>query len=176
MFIEHIIFGISIAILAGMISREAQERDHSWIIVFGAVAPDVDITVDLLYRTVPEIFASDLLVLPLPFHGSFHTVGFLALFAVGAGFILSRVGVKFIRAASFAGIGFCSHLLEDVLVYSPPGYPYLWPFSSEKFMLPVFSGDWDWFGVANTDSLILAVCLVVAALLIRIRRDRLLRA
>jgi len=176
MFIEHIIFGIGIAVLAGMITRETKERDRSWIIVVGAMAPDIDITVDFLHRVVPELFASGLLVLPLPFHGSFHTIGCLVLFAVGTGLILSRTGVKFILAVSFAGIGFGSHLLEDVLVYSPPGYPYLWPFSSEKLMLPIFSGDWDWFGVANSNVLIVAVCLLVAVLLTRVHREGLSRA
>jgi membrane-bound metal-dependent hydrolase YbcI (DUF457 family) len=168
MFIEHVVFGISIAILAGTLTRRKGEGDYSWIIVVGAMAPDIDITVDLLRLRLPGLFSSGFLSLPVPFHGSLHTIGFLLLVAVGTGLILSRTGIRFVTAAGFAGIGVGSHLLEDALVSAPPGYPYLCPLSQERFMLPVFSGERDWFGVANTASLTLAVCLVVVAGLIRV--------
>ena len=167
MFIEHIIFGIGIAILAGMMTRGPGERDHSWIVVAGAMAPDIDITVDLLHRAMPGVFVPGLVALPLPFHGSLHTIGFLVLFAAGAGLILSRAGIGFVTAALYAGIGSGSHLLEDALVGTFPGYPYLWPLSHERFMVPVFSGDWSWFGVANTETLTVALSLAAAAVLVR---------
>lgn len=170
MFVEHIIFGIGIAILAGAAGRWPEGRDRSWIVVVGAAAPDIDMTIDLLHWVMPGIIPLGLL--PLPFHGWFHTLGFLALFAVGAGLILPRAGIGAATAALLAGIGFGSHLIEDALVDSLPGYPYLWPLSHERFVMPVFPGERDLFGLANTESLAVALGFAAAAVLVRAAAER----
>jgi hypothetical protein len=165
MFVEHIVFGIGIAILVGMAAKWPEGRDHSWIVVAGAAAPDADIAIDLLHWAVPGIIPPGLL--PLPFHGWFHTLGFLILFAVGSGLILPRVGVGAATAFLLAGIGFATHLVEDALVDSLPGYPYLWPLSHARFMVPAFPGERDLLGLANTESLAVALGFVAAAVLVR---------
>ena len=169
MFVEHIVFGIGIAILAGTAARWPEGRDHFWIVVVGAAAPDIDVTIDLLHWAVPGIIPG---LLPLPFHGWFHTLGFLILFAVGTGLILPRAGIGAATASLLAGIGFGSHLIEDALVDSLPGYPYLWPLSHERFVVPVFPGERGLFGLANTESLAVALGLLAAAVLVQAAAGR----
>jgi hypothetical protein len=70
-------------------------------------------------------------------------------------------------------IGFGAHLFEDALVYNV-GYAYLWPFSSEKLgtglLLNIFSEEYyigNFFGIANTEVLIISLLFLLVAIVIR---------
>jgi len=88
-------------------------------------------------------------------------------------FLLHPFGIRFFDAFFFAIIGFGAHLFEDALVYKV-GYPFLWPFSSEKLglgLLPNMLSEENYyrsfFGIANTEVLVIGMAFLLAALLIR---------
>ena len=76
-------------------------------------------------------------------------------------------------ALFFSLLGFGAHLFEDALVFKV-GYPYLWPFSSQKLgigLIPTIVSEEtyirDFLGIANTDVLIIGVVFFLLAILIR---------
>jgi hypothetical protein len=85
------------------------------------------------------------------------------------------VGVKFFDAVFFSLIGFGAHLAEDALVYNP-GWKILWPLSSHEIGFGLFpgvtSGTYgDFFGIAETEVLIVGLVLLLAAIIIRTWAD-----
>ena len=73
----------------------------------------------------------------------------------------------------FLVIGFGAHLVEDALVYTV-AYPFLWPFSSVDLvwgLLPnrVSEENYfrDFFGIANTEVLIVGMLFLLVAIIIR---------
>jgi hypothetical protein len=172
MLAEHLIYSAALAILVGMLFLRFTGRDHSWIIILLAFAPDADYFIprilDKLGFTVQfkgyEIF-----------HGAFHTIGAMLVLGITIGLILSVFDIPTFDAILFSLIGFGAHLFEDALVY-PAGYMYLWPFSHAKMglglLMSAFSEDYfdaSFFHIANTDVLLIGIEFLILAILIRTR-------
>ena len=153
MFAEHIIYSAALAILVGMVFYKYTGRDSSWIIILFAFVPDLD------YIT--------------GHHGTFHNIGVMVIFGIAMAFLLHPLGIKFFDSLFFSIIGFGAHLFEDALVYKV-GYMFLWPLSSQILGIGLFpdilNEDYytkDFFGIANTEVLIIGLVLLLTAFLIR---------
>jgi hypothetical protein len=167
---EHIIYSTAIAIIVGMLYYRYTGRDHSWIIILCAWIPDFDIIAKSALNKLGFIVLFD--GQPIH-HGTFHTVAMMVIFAILVAFLLHPFGIRFIDSLFFATIGFGAHLFEDALVYKV-GYMYLWPFITENLgigILPNIISEEnyirDFFGVANTEVLIIGILGLIAAMLIR---------
>ena len=133
-------------------------RDPSWIIIACSLAPDLDqIANPVLRRLGIRLLLDGGPIM----HGTFHNIAFMVLFGIAVAFLLHPFGLKFLDALFFSMIGFGAHLFEDALVYNP-GYPFLWPFSSEVLgfgILPhAINEEYyvrDFFLIANTEVLII---------------------
>ncbi len=174
MIAEHIVYSTALAIIVGMIFYHYTGRDSSWIIILCAWIPDID----LIANRVLTSFGFTLLFEGHRIsHGVFHNIAIMVLFGVLAAFLLHPFGIRFFDAFFFAVVGFGAHLFEDALVYKV-GYPYLWPFSSEELgigLLPnVLSEEnyfRDFFGIANTEVLLIGIACLLVAILIRTWRE-----
>jgi hypothetical protein len=161
---------MAIAIIVGMLYYRFTGRDHSWIIIICAWIPDLD----LIARSVLYKFGFVVLFKRQPiFHGTFHTIAAMVIFAIFIAFLLHPFGIKFFDALFFSIVGFGAHMFEDALVYKV-GYLFLWPFSSERFglgLLPNMMNEEnyikDFFRVANTEVLIIGIVLLIVAMIIR---------
>ena len=170
MLAEHIIYSAALAILVGMLFYRFTGRDSSWIIILFAFAPDID----LIANRVLTSFGFTLLFEGHRItHGVFHNIAMMVIFGTLVAFLLHPFGIRFFDAFFFSVIGFGAHLFEDALVYKV-GYPYLWPFSSEDLgwgLLPNILSEEnyfkDFFGIANTDVLIVGVVFFLVAIIIR---------
>jgi membrane-bound metal-dependent hydrolase YbcI (DUF457 family) len=170
MIAEHIVYSAALAILVGMVFYKYTGRDSSWIIIICALAPDLD----ELANPVLRRFGIRLLLDGSSIqHGTFHNIGFMVIFGVVVAFLLHPTGIKFFDSLFFSMIGFGAHLFEDALVYKS-GYMFLWPFSSQILgigLLPNALNEEnyvkDFFGIANTEVLIIGVLLFLVAFLIR---------
>ena len=167
---EHIIYSTAIAILVGMIFYRFTGRDSSWIIILCAWIPDIDLIAN---RVLTSMGFTLLFEGHRISHGVFHNIAAMLLFGILVAFLLHPFGIRFFDALFFAIIGFGAHLFEDALVYKV-GYPFLWPFSSEKLglgLLPNMLSEENYyrsfFGIANTEVLIIGMAFLLAALLIR---------
>lgn len=115
---------------------------YLFVLVLGAVIPDIDILFKPISDHYPALFIFT--------HGGFtHSilgslaVAFLALLGIafGAG---NRILPDILETGSWSiisvllAIGVLSHLLLDVLAY--PGIPLLYPFSSDRFTAGIFPG------------------------------------
>jgi len=67
----------------------------------------------------------------------------------------------------FAGIGFGAHIFEDALVFET-GYAFFWPIFAQKFGIGIIEYKPDWYGVANTEVLILGLITVLLSGVIRV--------
>ena len=143
---------MALAIIVGMLYYKYTGRDHSWIIILCAWAPDLDYF--LHYR-------------------GFHTSAAMVIFAIFMAFFLRRFGIQFFDSLFFATVGFGAHLFEDALAFKV-GYRFLWPFSSEILglgLLPNVINEEnyirDFFRVANAEVLIIGILFLIVAMLIR---------
>ena len=170
MIAEHIIYSTAIAILVGMLYFNYTGRDHSWIIILYAWAPDIDLLVNPVLNRLGFTF---LYVGHRITHGDFHNIAIMVIFGILMAFLLHPFGIKFVDGFFFSVIGFGAHLFEDALVYKV-GYPFLWPLSlkvmglglltemqSEEYYIRNF------FGIANTGVLITGLIFLSVAILIR---------
>jgi hypothetical protein len=170
MIIEHLFYSTAIALIVGMLYYKVTGRDHSWIIILCAWIPDFDI----IAKSVLNKFGFVVLFEGQPIHhGTFHTIAMMVIFAIFIAFLLHPFGIRFIDSLFFAAVGFGAHLFEDALVYKV-GYMYLWPFITENLgigILPNIISEEnyirDFFGVANTEVLIIGILGLIAAMLIR---------
>jgi membrane-bound metal-dependent hydrolase YbcI (DUF457 family) len=166
MIVEHLFYSMAIAIIVGMLYYRLTGRDHSWIIIICAWAPDLD---DLEGLANPVLHH-----LGISFqHGTFHNIAFMVIFGIAVAFLLLPFGIKFFDSLFFSLIGFGAHLFEDALVYKV-GYKFFWPFSSEIFglgLLPSMVNEknymTDFFRVANTEVLIIGMAFLLVAIIIR---------
>ncbi len=170
MIAEHIVYSAALAILAGMVFYHYTGRDPSWIIIVSAWAPDLDVIANPVLRSLGfrVLFEGTSI-----YHGTFHNIGVMIVFGIVVAFLLHPLGIKFFDALFFAIIGFGAHLLEDALVYES-GYMFLWPLSSKILGIGLFPSAMDevnyvkdFFGIANTEVLIIGLVLVLVAFLIR---------
>jgi len=170
MLAEHIIYSVALAILVGMLFYRFTGRDSSWIIILCAWVPDIDLIANgVLTRSGFTLLFEGHRIS----HGVFHNIAIMVIFGILAAFLLHPFGIRFFDAFFFAVIGFGAHLVEDALVYKV-GYPYLWPFSSEDLgigLLPNILSEENYFrtffGIANTEVLIIGLVFLLVALLIR---------
>jgi len=170
MIAEHIIYSTAIAILVGMLFFKYTGRDYSWIIILCAWAPDIDV----IANPVLTRFGFTLLFEGHRIsHGVFHNIAVMVIFGILVAFLLHPLGIRFFDALFFSIIGFGAHLVEDALVYKV-GYPYLWPFSSQELgwgLLPNIVSEEnyirDFFGIANTEVLVIGFLAVLIAIIIR---------
>jgi hypothetical protein len=170
MITEHIIYSGALAILIGMVFYKYTGRDHSWIIIVCAWAPDLD---ELANPVLRRLGIRLLLNGSSIQHGTFHNIAFMVIFGIAVAFLLHPLGIKFFDSLFFSMIGFGAHLFEDALVYKT-GYMYLWPFSSQILgigLLPIGTNEEnyvrDFFGIANTEVLIIGLLLLLVAVIIR---------
>jgi len=170
MIFEHIIYSSALAILVGMVFYKFTGRDHSWIIIVCAWAPDiVGITIVILNNLGFTHFYRWYYI----FNPILHTVAMMVIFGIIAACLLHPFGIRFFDALFFSLLGLGAHLFEDALVFKV-GYPYLWPFSSQKLgigLIPTIVSEEtyirDFLGIANTDVLIIGVVFFLLAILIR---------
>jgi len=170
MLAEHIIYSVALAILVGMLFYRFTGRDSSWIIILCAWIPDIDLIANsVLTRSGFTLLFEGHRIS----HGVFHNIAIMVIFGILLAFLLHPFGIRFFDAFFFAVIGFGAHLFEDALVYKV-GYPYLWPFSSEDLgigLLPNILSEENYFrtffGIANTEVLIIGLVFLLVALLIR---------
>jgi len=170
MIAEHIIYSTAIAILVGMLYFNYTGRDHSWIIILCAWAPDIDIIVNPVLNRLGFTF---LYVGHSVTHGDFHNIAIMVIFCIFMAFLLHPFGIKFVDGFFFSVIGFGAHLFEDALVYKV-GYPFLWPISSKVtglgFLTEMQSEEYyirNFFGIANTEVFIIGLIFLSVAILIR---------
>ena len=102
----------------------------------------------------------------------------MIIFSILFAFLLDSFGIKFLDAFFFSVVGYGAHLFEDALVYKE-GYQFLWPFSNKLTGLGLFPGVYselpyiknryiaDFFGIANTEVLMVGVVVFLLAILIR---------
>jgi hypothetical protein len=167
---EHIIYSAAFAILIGMLFCKYTGRDSSWIIILCAWAPDID----LIANPILTRFGFTLLFEGHRIsHGVFHNIAVMVIFGILVAFLLHPLGIRFFDAFFFSVIGFGAHLVEDALVYKE-GYPFLWPLSSQVLglgLLPDMLSEEnyfkDFFGIANTEVLIVGMVFLLVAILIR---------
>jgi hypothetical protein len=170
MLAEHIFYSTALAILVGMVFYKYTGRDSSWIIILCAWIPDIDIIANHVLTTFgfTLLFEGQKIT-----HGVFHNIAIMVIFGILVAFLLHPFRIPFFDAFFFAVIGFGAHLFEDALVYKV-GYPYLWPFSSEALgigLLPniLYEENYsrDFFGIANTEVLIIGLVFLWVAIIIR---------
>ncbi|MGA2913371.1 MAG: metal-dependent hydrolase [Methanoregula sp.] len=170
MLAEHIIYSSALAILVGMVFYKYTGRDFSWIIILCAWAPDLDFIANRGFRYLKIRLLLNGSSIQ---HGTFHNIAFMVIFGIAMAFLLHPLGIKFFDSLFFSMIGFGAHLFEDALVYKV-GYTFLWPFSSEVLgigLLPNMMNEEnyirDFFGIANTEVLIIGLLLLLVAVIIR---------
>jgi hypothetical protein len=140
-----------------MIYYKHTGRDHSWIIICSAYAPDLDMIADAMFKKI----SITVLIHGNPIeHGDFHNVAVLLLFAVLVALLLQTVGIRLMDSFIFAGIGFGAHLFEDALVFNP-GYCFFWPLSAQKFGIGMVEYSRDWYSIANTEVLVMGLIAVM---------------
>ena len=170
MLAEHIIYSTALAILVGMVFYKYTGRDSSWIIILCAWIPDIDLIANRVLTTFgfTLLFEGHRIT-----HGVFHNIALMVIFGILVAFLLHPFGIRFLDAFFFAVIGFGAHLFEDALVYDP-GYEFLWPLSSKVLglgLLPNMINEENYmrnfFGIANTEVLIIGLVLLLVAILIR---------
>jgi hypothetical protein len=170
MLAEHIFYSTAIAILVGMLFYRFTRRDASWIIIFCAWIPDIDLIANRVLTTAgfTVLFEGHRIT-----HGVFHNIAVMLLFGILMAFLLNPFGIRFFDGFFFAVIGFGAHLFEDALVYNP-GYAFLWPFSSKLLglgLLPYMLDEEHYartfFGIANTGVLIIGLVFLLIAIIIR---------
>jgi hypothetical protein len=159
-FIEHLFYSTAVAIIVGMVYFRWVGRDPSWIIIVCAVVPDI---VSIAEKVAGIDFGA---VLPFCPHTYLHTIGALLVFSLLIGIIVLPFMAFFWEGVLFAGIGYAVHLFEDALVYTQ-GYPFLWPITSQKLGIGLLESSRDFYGIANTEVLVMGIVLVVIAALIR---------
>lgn len=170
MIAEHILYSGALALIVGMIALHCTGRDHSWIIVLCAWAPDIDLVAHPVLRRLGFTLLYEGHAIT---HGDFHNIAILLLFGIVMAFLLYPLGIRFLDAFIYAVIGFGAHLVEDALVFRV-GYRFLWPFSSKVMgfglLTAIQSEDSyirDFFGIADTGVLILGLVVLGAAVIIR---------
>jgi hypothetical protein len=170
MLAEHIIYSCALAIMVGMVTLKYTGRDHSWIIILCAWAPDIDIIANPILNQLgfTLLYEGHKIV-----HGGFHNIAIMVIFGIVMAFLLHPLGIKFLDSFVYSVIGFGAHLFEDALVYRV-GYRYLWPLSSKVmglgFLTGIQSEEYyisNFFGIANTGVLVIGLIVLGAAILLR---------
>ena len=170
MLAEHIIYSSALAIIIGMVFLHYTGRDHSWIIILCAWAPDIDLIANPILHSLGFTLLYEGHKIS---HGDFHNIAIMVIFGIFMAFLLYPLGINFFDSFFYSVIGFGAHLFEDALVYRV-GYRFLWPFSSKVMGLGLLTAIQseeyyirDFFGIANTGVLIIGLIVLGAAIIIR---------
>jgi hypothetical protein len=172
---EHILYSAALAVLVGTVFYTYTGRDRSWIIILCAWAPDIDFFAHSALSWLGfEVFFEGHWIT----HGTFHNITVMVIFGIVMAFLLHPFGIKFFDSLFFSILGFGAHLVEDALVYDP-GYRFLWPLSSQVLGLAwlpaMLSEEYyvkDFFGIANTQLLIIGLVCLLVAIIIRTWYER----
>jgi len=163
MLFEHLIFSIAIAILTYTIFRK---KECLYIIIGSAYAPDIDIVADYILK---KIGITIMIYNRYIQHGDFHNILVLVVFAILIALILKVFSFKIKDSFLFASIGFGAHLFEDAIVFNP-GYRFFYPLSDKIYGIGIISNynnHIDFFGIANTEILIIGIVFVILSLYIK---------
>ncbi|WP_369425343.1 metal-dependent hydrolase [Methanothrix sp.] len=163
MLFEHWIYSTGLAIIAGMVYYRATGRDLMWLIIASAYAPDADMFADQVLSGI----GISLLVNGSPIsHGDFHNIAIMLIYAGCVALSLHPLGFRLADSFLFAGAGFAAHLLEDALV-AAPAYAFLWPLSSSRFGIGMFSYSPDFYGIADREVLLAGVVFLELIFIMR---------
>jgi hypothetical protein len=167
MLLEHWIYSLAIAIIVSAMYHKYTGKDHSWIIIASAFAPDIDLFMDYLFSN----WGITLLINGNPIqHGNFHNLAIMLFFAFVTALLLQTIGLRFRVTFLFANIGFMAHMLEDALVFNP-AYAFFWPLSAERFGIGLFEYNTTVYGIADPMILIIGLILVIMLAIIRLRYE-----
>lgn len=160
---EHLVYSTAIAILIYTVYRK---KECLYIIIGSAYAPDIDIIADQILKKIGII----VLVYGEPIkHGDFHNILVMILYAVSIALILNTINIKMKDSFILACIGFGAHLFEDALVFNP-GYRFFWPISDKIYgigLIANYNGHTDFYGIANTEVLMIGIILVILSICIK---------
>lgn len=160
---EHLVYSTAIAILIYTFFRK---KECLYIIIGSAYAPDTDIIADHILKKIGII----VLVYGQHIkHGDFHNMLVMILYAILIALILNTINIRMKDSFILASIGFGAHLFEDALVFSV-GYRFFWPISDKIYgigLISNYDGNVDFYGIANTNVLIIGVILVILSLYIK---------
>lgn len=161
---EHWVYSAAIAILVYTVYRK---EECLYIIIGSAYVPDVDIFIDGILKKINVA----VLVYRQPIkHGDFHNILILIMYAILIALLLNTINIKMKDSFILASIGFGAHLFEDALVFNP-GYRFFWPILNQKFGIGIlgysYNDNKDFYGIANTNVLVIGVILVMISICIK---------
>jgi membrane-bound metal-dependent hydrolase YbcI (DUF457 family) len=163
MLLEHLIYSTAIAILIYTLYRK---KECLFIIIGSAYVSDIDMVADSILKKMSIV----VLVYGQPIqHGDFHNILVMILYATLIALLLNTINIKMKDSFILANIGFGLHLLEDALVFNP-GYRFFWPISDKIYgigLMTNYNGRTDFYGIANTNVLIIGIILVILSLCIK---------
>ncbi|MDP2846419.1 MAG: hypothetical protein Q8N79_10180 [Candidatus Methanoperedens sp.] len=83
--------------------------------------------------------------------------------------LLKLISIRFMDAFVFSGAGFGAHIFEDMLI-SPlnQGYAVLLPISDKKIGLGLLKENPDFYGIADSEVLIIGILLLEMCIIMRI--------
>ena len=160
MYIEHLIYSASLAVIVGMLFSRYYGRDPSWIIIAIAFVPDLDAATQGLRRFTRPLFPFVI------YHGDFHNILLLIGFSLLFAMVLQRFGIRFTDGLICSAVGIAAHFIEDALVYNP-AYAFLWPITTRTFGIGIINETRNFFGIANSTVLLIGIILLAGALLLR---------
>lgn len=161
MLLEHLIYNIAIAIL---IYTVYEKRYVLSIIILSAYSPDIDFVTNSILKKI----GITLLVYGEPIkHGDFHNILVLLIYGILVALLLNTVKTNMIDSFILACIGFTAHLFEDYIVFNP-GYRFFWPISDKIYGIGIIKYKADFYGIANTDVLIIGLVAIFLSLIIYI--------
>jgi hypothetical protein len=164
MLFEHWIYSTAVAIFIYTIYRK---KECLYIIIGSAYAPDMDIIADSIFKKI----GITILVYGQPIkHGDFHNILVMIIYAILITLLLNAINIKMKDSFILASLGFAAHLFEDALVFNP-GYRFFWPISDKIYGIGILGFDYnrnaDFYGIANTEVLIMGIILVILSICIK---------
>lgn len=160
---EHLIYNLAIAILIYTVYRK---KECLYIIIGSAYIPDIDFLTSHVLKNVGltlSIYGKQI------YHGDFHNILVMVLYATCLMLLINSIGINIKYSFVLANIGFGLHLFEDALVFRM-GYRFFWPISDNIYgigLMTNYNSHRDFYGIANTEVLIIGVILVILSLCIK---------
>jgi len=121
---------LAVGMAAGRGSAAPERRPWPWIgwCTFLSVAADLDLAA-LALEFPPNT--------PLSHRGLSHSLAVSVLAGVLSALVARRFGIRPLAAGLVGFVAYVSHLVLDCLSFGSVGVPWLWPFSSQYYTLPV---------------------------------------
>jgi hypothetical protein len=169
MYLEHIVYSSAIALLVGLAAIRLHRRDYSWIIIVFAYAPDSDVLLSAGNWVLSHFFHAGIRFPFQVLHSVLHTLPALIVFALFLGAIFTLFGIPFLTGFVYGSLAYGAHFFEDALVYSNPGYHFLWPIIPQEVGMAAFGTyQLNFFGVADLQVLLVGIIFLLFALAVRI--------